>query len=576
MQNLTLLLTALVIVFGSCKSPKSTTAVSAHDKQTQDSLIKTTSEGHLIEGMTKKMMGDPGGAMQSLEQCLRFDPKNDAAYYHLSGLYEMQGRSANAIAFAEKAVELDGKNEWYLVHLAYLYQRHNDPKKSVAVFEKLIKQHPQKVDYYFPYSDALLMMGESEKAVQALEKLEKIHGFDENIVFQKYRIYASMKKWDQAVAEIEKLIKSDPYDVRNYGVMAELYEEMGNKSKAMEYYNKILEMDPHNGIVHLSLSQYYWNEGDKEKSFLELKEAFKTNDIDIDTKMKILLDYYDRPGDTRLNSEAYQLLDILVSAHPNEAKAWSIYGDFLGRDLKPEAAREKFRKALEQDKNVYLIWNQVIVLDAQLNDTESLYKDSKQAMDLFPTQAPVYFFFANAAFRKELYKEALDALLAGKDLVIDNKALLFEFHQLLGDTYHKLGEHNESDKSYEAALKIDPNNVYVLNNYAYYLSVRKVNLEKAAEMSKKSNQLQPNQATFEDTYGWILFTQKNYTEAEEWLRKALTNGGSNSGTILEHYGDVLFHLGKKDEALNYWKQAKQKTGTSKQIENKIRDQKYYE
>lgn len=566
----------IALGISSCKSGKQVNSKPGVSKGVQDTLMRMTSEGHLIEGITKKMTGDPEGAIQSLEQCLRFNPKNDAAYYHLSGLYEMMGRADYAIAFAEKAVNLDDKNEWYLVHLAYLYQGHGDPKKSVSTFEKLIKLNPDKVDYYFPYSDALLMSGDPAKAVDALNKLEKMHGFDENIVFQKYRIYAAMKKWDPAIEEINKLIKANPYDVRNYGIMAELYEEMGKRDKAMEYYNKILEMDPHNGIVHLSLANYYWNDGDKAKYFIELKEAFGSLDLDIDTKMKILMDYYDRPGDAQLTKEAYELLDILVIAHPSEAKSWSIYGDFLGRDLNYEGSREKFRKALEQDKNVYLIWNQVLILDAQLNDYKSLYAESKTALDLFPTQAILYYYHGLGAFQNEKYSEAIDALNAGKDLVLDNRELRFEFFQLLGDSYHKTGDHVNSDKSYEEALKIDPNNVYVLNNYAYYLSVRKVNLDKAAAMSKKSNELQPDQSTFEDTYAWILFQQNKYADAEIWMRKALAHGGNNSGTILEHYGDILYHLNRTDEAVNYWKQAKEKTGTSDIIDRKIRDKKYYE
>ncbi len=568
------------VLMVACRAPQSVTPDRSTERTAKnmlDTLQRLKASGLIVDGMVEKLRGNFEGAVNNFEKCLRVDPNNSAAYYHLSGLYDMQGRMLVAQDFARKAVELEPKNEWYMLQLAYLYQRNASPKEAALTFEKLIKLNPEKVDYYFPYSDALLLSGQSEKAIDALQKLEKLYGFNENVVIQKYRIYAQLRQFDKARLEIEKLIKVNPYEVRNYGIIAELYEEQGKTEKAMEYYQKILEIEPGNGVVHLSLAQHYYHTGEKEKSFEALKKAFASPALDIDTKMKILLDYYDRSeNDPSLLSEAYALLDILLEVHPSEAKAYSIYGDFLIRDGKEKEAREMFYKALEQDSSVYLIWNQVMLLNSQLNDLDALYRDGKKAATLFPAQPVFFYFYGVGAFSTKHYEEARDALLSGKDLVIDNKALLFEFYQLLGDTYHQLKDDEKSDSYYEKALAIDPTSVYVLNNYAYYLSVRKIKLEKAAEMSKKSNELSPGQSSFQDTYGWILFQMKKYTEAETWLRKALDSGGNSSGVILEHYGDVLFMLGKPNEAVEYWKKAKEAGDSSPQIDRKIKEKKYYE
>ena len=125
-------------------------------------------------------------------------------------------------------------------------------------------------------------------------------------------------------------------------------------------------------------------------------------------------------------------------------------------------------------------------------------------------------------------------------------------------------------------MKLDPRDPLILNNYAYYLSVRKVNLEKAESMSKLSNEIRPDQASYEDTYGWILFEMGKYNDALIWLQKALDHGGSSNGTILEHMGDVLFKLNRNTEALDYWKRAKDAGDTSDKIDQKIKDQKFYE
>jgi len=140
-----------------------------------------------------------------------------------------------------------------------------------------------------------------------------------------------------------------------------------------------------------------------------------------------------------------------------------------------------------------------------------------------------------------------------------------------------LGDHAKSDDAYELVLKDDPRNDHVLNNYSYFLSLRKEKLPRALEMSAQLVERNPNSATYLDTHAWVLYIMKDYTKARTYLEKAL-NADPNgvSGTILEHYGDVLFQLGEKDKAVEQWKKAKQKGENSQQLEKKITSGKLYE
>lgn len=545
-------------------------------KSKVDTAAMRRSSAYFIDGMTEKMRGNYAMAINLFEASIKHDPKNAAAMYNLSGLYDRSGRPTPALEMAKKAAQLDENNQWYLVQLAYMYGRNSMLKESIATFEKIIKKYPKDVDNYYPYAEALLKNNEVDKAMDVLNDLEKILGYDEQLVFNKYRILAQMKRYEEALAEIDKLIEHDPSEITNYGIAAEIYLEQNNKAKAMEYYEKMLAIDPDNGMVHLSLSDYYHSSGDEKKSIEELKAAFGSSSLGVETKMKILLDYYYRPGDEAFKKETYELLDLMEKAHPTSAQPYAIYGDFLMADERVEEAREKFRTATKYDKDKFVIWNQLLAIELELKDDEALYNESKEAMELFPTQAQFYYFNGYGAFQLKKYKEAAESLEAGKAMVVDSKELETEFYQLLGDTYHKLKEHALSDENYEKALKLNPENVYVLNNYAYYLSERKTKLTYAAELALKCNTIEPLKSNFEDTYAWILFLQQNYTEAENWLKKALDHGGQNSGVILEHYGDVLFHLNKPDEAVSYWKKAKEKGGNSSQIDKKINDKKYYE
>ncbi len=146
----------------------------------------------------------------------------------------------------------------------------------------------------------------------------------------------------------------------------------------------------------------------------------------------------------------------------------------------------------------------------------------------------------------------------------------------MGDAQNQLKNYAASDSAYDAALELDPRNNYVLNNYAYYLSLRNVKLEKAEAMSKKSIEMMPNSSSYQDTYGWILYQMKKYEDAKIWIGKAIANGGEENGTLLEHYGDILYQLHDIENALKYWINAKKAGGTTDLIDKKIADKKLYE
>ena len=158
----------------------------------------------------------------------------------------------------------------------------------------------------------------------------------------------------------------------------------------------------------------------------------------------------------------------------------------------------------------------------------------------------------------------------------DNDALKAQFYASLGDTYHSMKRNEASDSAYEKALDLKPDDAFTMNNYAYYLSVRNMKLDRAEALSKKSNVIQPKNNSFQDTYGWILFQQKKYTDAKEWIEKAYFNGADRNPTILEHLGDIYFNLNDTTKAIDFWQRAKQYGAKSNSLDKKIAEKKYFE
>jgi tetratricopeptide (TPR) repeat protein len=359
--------------------------------------------------------------------------------------------------------------------------------------------------------------------------------------------------------------------------LADLYQQEGQPQKALETYNAILKADSLNPYIHLALADYYRQQKKDEEFYKELKKAFKSDDLDIDSKIKILLSYYNiTEQNTKLLPQAYELCTILVTQYPDEPKSHSMYADFLCRDKKYKEAIAELLKVLQNDKGKYAVWHELLDCEVHINMYDSLAKHSAEAMDLFPEQPYSYYYNGIAYMQLKQYQKAVQPFKDGKQFVFEDIPLASGFYTNLGEVYNNLKEYEKSDKEFDKALELDPNNVNVLNNYAYYLSLRKENLEKAEKMSKRTLELVPNSVSYIDTYGWILYQEQKYEEAKKYLEKAFEKGGNNRPAIVEHYGDVLYKLNDVDKAVENWKKSKELGNPSEILIKKIADKKLYE
>ena len=161
-----------------------------------------------------------------------------------------------------------------------------------------------------------------------------------------------------------------------------------------------------------------------------------------------------------------------------------------------------------------------------------MYKDAEEALLIFPEQALFNLFYAMGAMQKQEYAKARKKLREGLKYVGENINLKGQFYAYLGDVEHSLKNTEEAFKSYEKALAIDENNVVVLNNYSYYLSLENKDLPKAEKMISKCVELEPGNSTYLDTYAWVLFKRGRFFEAKYMIERAMDNGGDKSDVIV--------------------------------------------
>ena len=562
-----------LLLFYSCNSTKETTApVSKHKELNEKD--KVAFGRTYIDGTKEKILGNYEKAAIYFKKALSLDPYSAAANYELGIVYSNLGDNDLAYLQFEMANKLDPQNYWYKTSYATALESQGKVDKAIEVFKELIEENPSQLELKYELSKLLLGVGKNKEGIKYLNQIEQEIGVTEEISFLKQRIYLSENNIDAAAEEVQQLIDSNPSEIRYYGILADIYLSNNKDEKAMEVYQKMEDLDPDNYLVQFALAEYYRSSGQQENYWEAIQKAFSNPSMGIDDKVKYILTFYQiDTNEKEKKAEAIQLCEQIVEAHPKNAKSYALYADFLYFDSQDSAAKEAYKKTIELDSSRFPVWNQLLVILSETNDLDELLNYGKRAVNLFPNQPSVYLMYGLGLSQKKNYEEAITYFKLGADLAIDNKALKGQFYSSIGDAYHELKQASESDTYFDKALELDPNNVFVLNNYSYYLSLRKENLEKAKTMSAKSNNLAPNQASFQDTYAWILYQLGEYEAANEWIDKAMKSEANVSGVLLEHKGDILLKLNQPKEALEFWKKALDAGGASEELKNKIEENK---
>lgn len=524
-----------------------------------------------FDGLKENALENYDRAENNFLSIIKIDKKHAASFYHLALIYELKQDYERALGCAKQAAQIDSHNEWYRLVLAGIYELNAEYSEASKLYEEITTTNPKNIDAYYYWINSLAAEGNWKDMIKVMNLLEGEMGFSEELAMERKKLYLRQGDVNGAINEVEGILEQDPNNTKYLNLLAELYQKKGEPENALKIFDKIVFLRPNDPYVHLSLSDHYKNLGNEEKSREELRLAYKNPDLGVDAKVRILLGYFTLEGIKEgKTAEAFELGKVITDVHPEDAKSHSVYGDLLYRLDSSKLALFHYRKAISLDESKFVLWTQVLILESEQQDFESMYSDATKAIELFPAQPSFYLFKGISAIQKKKYEEGIKALNSGKDLVYDNNQMLAQFYSTLGDSYYKMENHLASDSAYDKSLEYDRDNVYVLNNYSYYLSLRKKNLVKAEAMSKRSNELSPRSPSFADTYGWILYQEGKYDEAKLWLENAIDYGAGKNGVILEHYGDILYKLDDFEGAKQQWIKAKQTKQGSELLDQKIK------
>lgn len=532
-------------------------------------------EFYFVEGQKYFILEDYGKALPLFEKSRDINPHNATVYYAMSQVYAKGNDVRQALEKALKALKLDDSNPYFYVQAANLYVRMGDYSGATEIHEKLADKIADAEIYLFELAALYLYQYKYDDALKTYDKIERFYGISEEISYQKQKIFLQNNQLEEAIAEGRKLIEAYPEEEAYAVKLAEILLSNAKENEAAELLTGRIRDYPDSYKSKLMLAELKRKNGYTEEALRALKEVFEYDGFGAEDKINLLVQYRSLLAPEELFLFALPLGEILADTHKDIADAHIVLGDLYQQLRRPREAKSQYVRALELDPSVYGVWQNTIQLYFQLGEVDSVIYRSEQALELFPNQSMLYYFNGAANLQQGHHDEAVYALEQGRKLSSANLSLLHMFNAMLGDAYNNIEEYAKSDEAYEAALDFDPTNDAVLNNYSYFLALRKENLGKAEQMIKQVIDRNPKNVTFLDSYAWVLFMREKFKEARKVMEKAIAIGGVEA-IHYEHYGDILFKLGEVDKAVEQWQVAKGMNPDAPLIDEKIADRKFYE
>ncbi|KAF5082320.1 Beta-barrel assembly-enhancing protease [anaerobic digester metagenome] len=530
------------------------------------------------EAVNAKTLGKYAESFDLLQHCYSMDSTNASVLIELGAYYSSLEEKNKALDFFRRAVKQDPANYYYNMILAGLSKELDLKEEVIEIYNYLLKTYPEKVELYFELANVYGDNGELDKAIQSLDSLQKYTGVSDAITLNKFRLYNMMDKKDRAFEEIQSVIDKNPDNIRYKLLMGDLYLQDNQADKALDYYQQAKQIAPDEPSLILSMVNYYEKTNNKPAAVEELQKAITSSKMEVETKLQLLARYITLLRQSQQDIKtANPLFQSMFEQHPNNTRINMMYGDVLLLQEDKKGAMEQFEiytKDNPADPAGYEQMLRIVLPDTLALD--KVVEITLTGIEHIPTAPQFYFYLGLAKFQQKKYGEALSIYEQGlANAEFQSPVIESDFYGQIGDIHHFLKNNDTAFENYEKALKLNPQNLPVLNNYSYYLSLERKSLDKAEQMSGITIKAEPTNPTYLDTYGWILFEQGAYTMAKIYIEKAIEYGKEDlTAEVLEHYGDVLAVTGEKEKAVEQWKKAKELGSGSKTLNKKIKRKEY--
>ncbi len=514
---------------------------------------------YFLEAIRLKQAGDYDAAFDLLQHSLAINPHDASALYELAQYYLYLKQPERAEAALEQSVAAAPDNYWFAQALSQIYLQQNEADKATALLENMVERFSTRLDPLYSLLEIYNRQEDYDRVLDVLNQIEQRTGKNEQLSLEKFRIYLRKGDNKRAFGEMENLVAEYPKDLRYRVVLGDVYLQNGKKDEARDIYQQVLAEEPDNAMAMYSLAGYYEETGQDSLYQQQLDSLLLNRKVTTDVKsnvMRQLIIRNEQAGGDSLR--IITLFDRIMQQDPDEPDLPMLYAQYLLSKGMNQQSLPVFRRVLDIDPTNTAARMTLLGEAVRQKDYKGIVNLCEAGIESNPDMLEFYYYLA---FGYILEDNRTDDVLSTCQKALahvtseSKKEVVSEFYAIMGDSYHTKGMTEQAFAAYDSALVYNPDNIVVLNNYAYYLSLERRDLDRAEEMSYRTVKAEPGNATYLDTYAWVLFEKGNYAEARLYIDDAMKNGGGESSGVAEHCGDIYYMTGDVDGALKYWKQA---------------------
>ncbi len=560
------------------------------------SNVRRFPQSLFVDGSIHEIKGEYNEAINLYLEALKYDSK-PGIYYAIAKNYFRLNKLAQAVQFSRKAVEKDSSNIEFLTLHAAVYGASHLEDSAETIYHKILKLDSANVTAYYN----LAQISEPKKPSLALKYYKKILtlvGPEWNVLVKIADINERLGNVEETITTVEALLALNPSELPLQKLLIESYMKTKKFDKALKLIDEAKLSFPDDPNLSELKGNIFIQQGRWNNACREYLNLVKSPEISIDNKMRIGTAFY-LQGEK--DSTTYDCAEQIFSAINKDTTDWQInayLGEIALKKGNDSLAVKYFKTA---SKNAE--WNsQVYVRLGGLLFDSKKYTDAisylGKAYEKFPNDFGVNLIYGLSLSAENRHADAKEALQRALNLNPDDLTVLgalgYTLNQLKDDDaallvlnkalkldpknlqvlsiaamiHESRKEYSVSDSLYTTAIKMDSANVLILNNYAYSLADRGINLKEALSMAKKAIAAEPKNSSYLDTIGWIYFRLGDYKKAKVNIEQAIKEESKNA-TLADHLGDVYFKLGDKQKAKELWKKAFQLDSTKIEIKKKF-------
>jgi len=471
------------------------------------------------------------------KKALEHYPTSGITHFMYGEIYRSSGNYSYANLEYRKALEYDTTTT-ILNAIGESYRLLGKHKQATSYFEKSLKLDPNDATAQFNVLDLYMKELQYEKAIPILVNELENKPNNPDYLQRLAECYRSVGQHENALAILDKLINLSPNYPWSYIYAAEILLEDDRIADAAPYLEQVARnIPPNNELYEFWVRALF--ESHNIEGMLSALEFWLDQEPESLSPYFLYIDY-------QFRLENYEAGDTLLDRIKDRWQEDALISYFQGVSAMSrndvEKVRFYFKRAdgfSDPGVDLYLYYGLWFWEKGHLEEAEEV---ADLAIEKMGPGARWLHMKAMISAQGGNYEKAEQLLLN----VISVDSTNLNAREDLANIYVEMNEAEKADHTYNELLNALPQNISILNNYAYALACLDINLDKAMDMVNKALR-QEKSAAYCDTKAWILYRQNKYNQALKWIKKSFEYSDL-SVDMFVHKGYILIALNKKEAA----------------------------